>query len=100
MDSYGLEGAKYGKLLCVTWDETSHEGCNQVQPRSSDVEMLNKKGCLTRQKSLLPHVNWIQFFETMHKIVMRITGDSVRVEAVSIMNLILLRSDAYIEREQ
>lgn len=80
MDSGGLEGVKDGKLF--------------------NEEILSRKECWNYQNVLQPHVNWPSLFEIMHQIAMRITEESVRVEAVSIMKLLFLRSNAYFEREQ
>ncbi|KAK8266307.1 hypothetical protein V6Z12_D12G237200 [Gossypium hirsutum] len=54
----------------------------------------------TSSASLFSHVNWIFLFEFMHLIVMNGSEECVRLEAVSIMNVILMRSDAYTERER
>lgn len=100
VDSCGLEGAKEGKLSYMHKDETSHAVCDQVQPGLFDVEMLSKRRRWNHQNSLQPQVNWVYLFEAMHHIAMKMTEESVRVEAVSIMIVILLRSNAYIDREQ
>lgn len=63
-------------------------------------EILSRKECWNHQNASQTHVNWLYLFETMHQIAMRIKEESVRVEAVSIMNLVLLKSNAYFERAQ
>ncbi|KAK7407112.1 hypothetical protein VNO78_08755 [Psophocarpus tetragonolobus] len=63
-------------------------------------EIVSRTECSNYQNSLQPHVNWIYLFEIMHQIAMRITEERVRVEAVSIMKLLFLRSNAFFEREQ
>ncbi|CAL0331611.1 unnamed protein product [Lupinus luteus] len=78
VDCCGLGGAKYGKLF--------------------NEETIGIKECWSHQSTLRPNVNWLCLFEIMHQLGMRITDESVRVEAVSIMNLVLVRSDAYNER--
>ncbi|XP_017427951.1 protein SENSITIVE TO UV 2 [Vigna angularis] len=65
-----------------------------------DEEIESRKECQNHQNSLQPHVNWVSLFEIMHQIAMRITEERVRVEAVSIMKLLFLRSNGYFEREQ
>ncbi|XP_027362860.1 uncharacterized protein LOC113870469 [Abrus precatorius] len=80
VDSDGLEGVKDGKLF--------NEG------------ILSRKECWNHQISLQTRVNWIGLFEIMHQIATRIIEESVRVETVSIMKLLLLRCNAYFEREQ
>ncbi|KAF1861922.1 hypothetical protein Lal_00026405 [Lupinus albus] len=78
VDYCGLEVAKNGKFF--------------------NEEKLGIKECWSHQSTMRPHVNWLCLFEVMYQIGMRITEESVRVEAVSIMNLVLVRSDAYNER--
>ncbi|KAL1315802.1 protein SENSITIVE TO UV 2-like isoform X1 [Arachis hypogaea] len=63
-------------------------------------EVLSRKECWNLQNAPPTHVNWLNLFETMHQIVMRIKEESVRVEAVSIINMVLLKSNAYFERAQ
>ncbi|XP_061343097.1 protein SENSITIVE TO UV 2 [Gastrolobium bilobum] len=110
MDSGRLEDVKDGTLLR---DNVFIEGlCDgkdlMDSGRLEDVkdgkffnkEMLSRKECWNHQNALQPHVNWLYLFEIMHQIAMRITEESVRVEAATIMKLVLLRSNAYFEREQ
>ncbi|OIV94426.1 hypothetical protein TanjilG_25488 [Lupinus angustifolius] len=78
VDCCGLEGAKDRKLF--------------------NEETIGRKECWSHQSTMRPNVNWLCLFEIMHQIGMKITEESVRVEAVSIMNLVLVRSDAYNER--
>ncbi|KAL2348854.1 hypothetical protein Fmac_002854 [Flemingia macrophylla] len=63
-------------------------------------EIASRKEDWNHQNSLKPHVNWIYLFEIMHQIATRITEERVRVKAVSIMELLFLRSNAYFERDQ
>ncbi|MFS8002702.1 hypothetical protein Hanom_Chr13g01205171 [Helianthus anomalus] len=42
---------------------------------------------------------WFSLFQRMHQVVRRQCEENIRVEAVSIMNILLLRTDAYTERE-
>ncbi|EEF43532.1 conserved hypothetical protein [Ricinus communis] len=44
-------------------------------------------------------VNWVSLFELLHQIAVRKTQGRVRLEAISIMNVILLRTNAHAERE-
>ncbi|KAK4252691.1 hypothetical protein QN277_014435 [Acacia crassicarpa] len=100
VDSCGLEDVRNGKLSCLHTNETSHAGCNQAQPELIYAEILRKRRCWNHRNSLQPEVNWVYLFEAMHHIAMKMTEDSVRVEAVSTMNLILQRSNAYTDRER
>ncbi|CAJ2647094.1 unnamed protein product [Trifolium pratense] len=80
LDSDGLDGAKDGKLF--------------------NEEMLRRKECWNYQSALQqPCVRWSNIFDIMHQISTRITDENVRVQAVSIMILLFLRSTAYFERE-
>lgn len=45
-------------------------------------------------------VNWISLFELMHQIIMKHPVEHVRLEAVSIMNVIVMRANAYSERDR
>ena len=94
VQSCELEGVRDGKLSYMHTNETSHVGGELF-----DVEILSKRRRWNHQNSLQPQVNWVCLFEAMHRIAMEMTEDSVRVEAVSIMNVILLRSNAYTDRE-
>ncbi|KAL7595760.1 hypothetical protein Lser_V15G28054 [Lactuca serriola] len=42
---------------------------------------------------------WFSYYQTMHQIIMTHSEEVIRVEAVSIMNILLLRTDAYKERK-
>ncbi|KAE8693195.1 putative Nbs-lrr resistance protein [Hibiscus syriacus] len=68
---------------------------------SSEAKYPCKKGCYdTSSAPLFSHINWIYLFEFMRLILMKSVEECVRLEAVSIMNVILMRSDAYTEREK
>lgn len=43
--------------------------------------------------------NWHSLFELMNEIACRRTEENVKLEAVSIMNIIVMRTNAYTERE-
>ncbi|OMO93472.1 hypothetical protein COLO4_16905 [Corchorus olitorius] len=64
----------------------------------SEAETLCKRGRSNKGLSLV--INWIHLFELMHQIVMKRSEEYIRLEAVSTMNVILTRSDAYTEREK
>ncbi|OMO87801.1 hypothetical protein CCACVL1_08753 [Corchorus capsularis] len=67
----------------------------------SEAETLCKIGHSNMGLSLVfSFVNWIYLFELMHQIVMKRSEEYIRLEAVSIMNVILTRSDAYTDREK
>ncbi|MBA0744227.1 hypothetical protein Gogos_006862, partial [Gossypium gossypioides] len=79
----------------------TYTSCMPTGVTPSEAKYICGKGCWdTSSASLFSHVNWIYLFEFMHLIVMNSSEECVRLEAVSIMNVILMRSDAYTERER
>ncbi|KAJ7943895.1 putative Dimerizations protein [Quillaja saponaria] len=100
VDCHGFEGAKDGNLFHMSKEETSLAGCDPPQIRFSNAEILSKRGYLNHRNAVAPSVDWASLFEAMHQIAMKISEACVRVEAVSIMNVILVRSNAYFEREK
>ena len=96
-DIFGYESR--GRI-CVGMDET-YGSCIPIGVRPSETEILCKKGhCNTGSALLLSGINWIHLFELMRLIVVKSSEECVRLEAASIMNVILMRSDAYTEREK
>ncbi|KAB2053852.1 hypothetical protein ES319_A12G214800v1 [Gossypium barbadense] len=78
----------------------TYTSCMPTGVTPSEAKYICGKGRWdTSSASLFSHVNWIYLFEFMHLIVMKSSEECVRLEAVSIMNVILMRSDAYTERE-
>ena len=93
-------GCETSGRFCIGMDGT-YASCMPIGVRPSEAESLYKKGhCNTGSPSLFSCINWIHLFELMRLIVMKSSEECVRLEAVSIMNMILLRSDAYTEREK
>ncbi|MBA0670202.1 hypothetical protein Goklo_024925, partial [Gossypium klotzschianum] len=79
----------------------TYTSCMPTGVTPSEAKYICGKGRWdTSSASLFSHVNWIYLFEFMHLIVMNSSEECVRLEAVSIMNVILMRSDAYTEREK
>ncbi|XWS38814.1 hypothetical protein CRYUN_Cryun19dG0162700 [Craigia yunnanensis] len=86
--------------VCIGMDETC-ASCMPIGVRPSEAESLCKKGhCNTGSPLLFSRINWIHLFELMCLIVMKSSEECARLEAVSIMNMILMRSDPYTEREK
>ncbi|XWS62232.1 hypothetical protein CRYUN_Cryun07bG0192700 [Craigia yunnanensis] len=86
--------------VCIGMDGT-FGSCIPIGVRPSEAEILCKKGhCNTGSPLLFSCINWIHLFELMRLIVVKSSEECVRLEAVSIMNVILMRSDAYTEREK
>lgn len=79
--------------------EASHTGWRQFGSRSSDSPSLRKSRYWNVDMAL-SRVNWISLFDLMHQIALCNRNECVRLEALSIMNLILIRSNAYTERER
>ncbi|CAK8540291.1 unnamed protein product [Lathyrus sativus] len=87
--------------ICVGKDLLDSDGLDGVKDRKPfNEEMLSRKDYWNYQSVLKPRVNWSSIFDILHQISTRITEENVRVEAVSIMILLFLRSTAYFEREQ
>ncbi|XP_012439268.1 protein SENSITIVE TO UV 2 [Gossypium raimondii] len=79
----------------------TYTSCMPTGVTPSEAKYICGKGRWdTSSASLFSHVNWIYLFEFVHLIVMNSSEECVRLEAVSIMNVILMRSDAYTERER
>ncbi|KAE8703435.1 hypothetical protein F3Y22_tig00110469pilonHSYRG00038 [Hibiscus syriacus] len=68
--------------------------------RSLEEKYMCKKGrdC-TSFASMFSHINWIYLFEFTRLVLTKTSEECVRLEAVFIMNVILMRSDAYTERK-
>ncbi|KAJ6943084.1 hypothetical protein NC652_008780 [Populus alba x Populus x berolinensis] len=88
-------------LFSVVSHETSHVGCSSHGIRSFDLKHLCKKRCWNADTSLLiSSVNWVSLFELMLRVAVSNTEECVRLEAVSIMNVILMSTNAYTQREK
>ncbi|XVF00422.1 hypothetical protein REPUB_Repub04eG0000200 [Reevesia pubescens] len=75
--------------------------CIAIGGRPSEAETMCKKGhCTTGSPLLFSCINWIHLFELMRLIAVKSSEECTRLEAVSIMNVILMRNDAYTEREK
>ncbi|KAJ4950185.1 hypothetical protein NE237_027017 [Protea cynaroides] len=68
---------------------------------SFNVEILSKKDHENPSNmTFLSCMDWISLFEMMHRIAVRSKEECIQVEALSILNMILMRSDPYSEREK
>ncbi|GLU05357.1 hypothetical protein SLE2022_224590 [Rubroshorea leprosula] len=82
-------------------DEASNATSIPASIRFSEEETICTKGQRNNESSMpFSCINWLSLFELMSTIAMKSCEESVRLEAVSIMNLILMRSDAYTQREK
>ncbi|XP_034901706.1 protein SENSITIVE TO UV 2 [Populus alba] len=81
--------------------EASNVGCSLLGIKSFYPKHLCKKRCWNAEISLLlSSVNWVLLLEMMLQIAVRNTEECVRLEAVSIMNVILMSSNAQTEMEK
>ncbi|KAG5249069.1 protein SENSITIVE TO UV [Salix suchowensis] len=88
-------------LFGVVSHEASHVGCSSHRVRSFDLKHLCKKRCWNADTSLVSSsVNWVSLFELMLRVAVSNTDEYVRLEAVSIMNVILMSANAYTQREK
>ncbi|KAF8380750.1 hypothetical protein HHK36_028240 [Tetracentron sinense] len=95
------ERKQTGVQFGLSRDETSFSGCISSSMKSNDVEFLFNKGHKNSSKlTSVGCLDWVSVFEMMHQIIMTNTEEGIRVEAMSIMNLILMRSNPYMEREK
>ncbi|XP_052169853.1 protein SENSITIVE TO UV 2 [Diospyros lotus] len=99
-DSYGPENAESGSLFSLDGGRVSHSDLLTFRMSLFKAD----DSCNKKQKndgSAVPEssLDLLSVFEWMHQITMRITEDCARAEAVSIMNMILSRSNAYLDRE-
>ncbi|KAI8546985.1 hypothetical protein RHMOL_Rhmol07G0161500 [Rhododendron molle] len=91
---------KTESLFSVGADDMSGSGLISSRTRLFDEEILWKD-----QRNLVSAVStscldWGSVVELMHQIAMKNIEECVRVEAVAIMNMILMRSNAYLDREK
>ncbi|XP_076932656.1 protein SENSITIVE TO UV 2-like [Bidens hawaiensis] len=72
-------------------------------PSTSNPRLLtsakNKDNSRNESQPLISSSKWFSLFHTMHQVATRQCEESIKLEAVSIMNILLLRTDAYTERE-
>lgn len=100
MDSHGPESAKAVGLVCLSEDDRFDPLYNPLGARLFDTEVLQKEHLGHGTAILVACINWVSLFELMHLIAVGSTEECVTLEAVSIMNVILMRSNAYLEREK
>ncbi|KAJ6712153.1 ATR INTERACTING PROTEIN [Salix purpurea] len=93
-----LEGQDLFRMISY---ETSNVGCSSLGIKSIYPKHLCKKRCLNADISLpLSSVNWVLLFEMMLQIAVSNTEECVILEAISIMNVILMSSNAQTETEK
>ncbi|XP_024030568.1 uncharacterized protein LOC21405602 isoform X2 [Morus notabilis] len=95
-------GASTGMdTFSVSKHRTSFTGCVPFSTKLLDAETsIEKEPWYPGFAISVSRIDWLSLFELVLQIAMRKTEEIVRVEAVSIMNIILIRSNAYTEREK
>lgn len=100
VDSYGSHSAEGEEFSLLNMDETSTGHCSPAGMGFPGAELLFKNRNLNKNINLVPRVNWVSFFEMMHWVAKTHSAECARLEAVSVMNLILMRNNTYMEREK
>lgn len=97
MDFNGLDRV----LSCASRNEKNYAGYTPLGIRLPNAEIPCMEGPCNRDIAIsVSCVDWVSLYEAMHQIIVRNTEECVRLEAVSVMIVILMRSNAYMEREK
>ncbi|KAJ8754376.1 hypothetical protein K2173_002827 [Erythroxylum novogranatense] len=105
-DNVKVEGLPHGKnkiggLFSALKNEVASVGCDPFWSTSFDPHSLWKPEFGNMDVSAsFSCVDWVSVFKLLHQIAVSNTDKILRLEAISIMNLILMRSNAYTEREK
>lgn len=97
----GNNGSQVNGSICPKKQRLFYWNAGETSDAVSDLfdaeTVINKKQC--NQVSTSPTgVDCISLFELMQQIIMRNQDEHVRLEAVTIMSMIVMRSNAYSER--
>ncbi|XP_060971763.1 protein SENSITIVE TO UV 2 isoform X1 [Cannabis sativa] len=97
----GSGTAEKTDIISIIEDENSYLYAGYLPlTKLSDEKTIYEKGKLSSSHgSYVSRVDWVSLFNIMLQTAMRITEESARLEAVSIMNIILIRCNPYTERE-
>ncbi|KAG2680416.1 hypothetical protein I3760_11G098000 [Carya illinoinensis] len=96
VDSHGFD-----RGLCrVSRNEIFYSDSTPLGNILPDARIPCMETCNHDTAISVSHVDWVSLVEFMHQIVMRNTEECVNLEAVSVMNVIITKSGAYIEREK
>ncbi|KAG8634095.1 hypothetical protein MANES_17G016001v8 [Manihot esculenta] len=104
-DSFKVKGVKSVNNfkdagMCSGSEEASCASYRLFGTKPSGPEMLCKNGVWNIDSGLpCSSVDWVSLFYLLLQIAVQKTEERVRLETVSIMNVILLRTNAYAERE-
>ncbi|XP_057977766.1 protein SENSITIVE TO UV 2 isoform X2 [Malania oleifera] len=97
---HGSESANTGGLFCASKDELD-SGYNPFGRRFIGAEITCKMEYWNHLTEMsFYNIEWVNLFEAMRQIALMNTNTHVKLEAVSIMNIILSRTNAYVEREE
>ncbi|CAK9153030.1 unnamed protein product [Ilex paraguariensis] len=100
-EMYGSQCSEIGSLFYESWNGTSDSGPISFGTRLFNLKFPCKNEVSNHESTLLMScVDWIALFQLMCQIVTRNKEEYVRLEAVSIMNMILMRTNAYLDREK
>lgn len=103
LNPHETESAEKGDLSVVGRDRTScaAAGCASPLIKFPDAETLYKKGQWNPSIAISVYrVDWVCLFKKMLNITIKSSEESVRLEAFSTMNVILMASNACMEREK
>uniref|UniRef100_A0A2P2KA97 Uncharacterized protein LOC8278527 n=1 Tax=Rhizophora mucronata TaxID=61149 RepID=A0A2P2KA97_RHIMU len=74
-------------------------GC--LENMSLDPQHLFKEEFMSADFAMsLSCMDWVYVFQSMHQIAVKNTEEYLRLEAISVMNVVLMRSNAFTEREK
>ncbi|XP_031390704.1 protein SENSITIVE TO UV 2 [Punica granatum] len=97
----GSDSARTEFPLSVNLDEAFMVPDTPIGFRSSGAGSQLRNGqWICGRIETISSVFWLSLFELLNNIIKKSKEESIRLEAVSIMNLILLRSSSYEEREK
>ncbi|KAK2969079.1 hypothetical protein RJ640_020390 [Escallonia rubra] len=97
-DTVMIEGTSSGE---GTAGGTLDPGCIPLGTRFLHAAVAHKTEVRNHDYVMpVSRVDWDSLFELLHKIAMRVNEEHVRLEAVSIMNMILMKTNAYLDREK
>nr|XP_043622049.1 protein SENSITIVE TO UV 2 [Erigeron canadensis] len=88
-----------GHLLCEITQETTNSHHSVLTKLIGATTIWNEDTLRDESLPLISHSKWFSFFKMMNQVATQHREEIIRVEAISIMNILLLRTDAYAERK-
>ncbi|CAF2091311.1 BnaAnng05680D [Brassica napus] len=92
-------GESEGRKTDLSVGDSAYSSSSIPLQGRADAESSKKSQKITDKAQPSWDANWYSLFELMNQIACRRTEENVKLEAVSIMNIILMRTNAYTERE-